>query len=124
MTQNKPHDTWKFICNEDDLNDIDDDEGIKVTVDNGAIVAVFRIKGEFHVIEDLCTHGKASLSEGFVDDYDIECPFHGGTFDIRTGEATSFPCDKAIIVYKVKTDDGAVYAMVSADARQRIDAEG
>ncbi len=121
MSQSDPHDTWIYICKMDELDNIDDDEGIKVVVDHGAVVAVFRVKGEFYVIEDLCTHGKASLSEGFLDDYDIECPFHGGKFDIRTGEATAFPCATAIIVYDVKTDGGIVYAQVSVDARQKAE---
>lgn len=113
MNQINPQNTWKHICNVDELDEIEEDEGLQVTVDNGAVVAVFRVKEEFYVIEDLCSHGNASLAEGFLEDYDIECPFHGGKFDIRTGEPSAFPCVKAIKVYEVKVDDGVLYAKVS-----------
>jgi len=116
MTQIDPQDTWKHICKVDALDDVEDDEGLQITVDNGAIVAVFRVSDEFYVIEDLCSHGNASLAEGFLEDFDIECPFHGGKFDIRTGEPTAFPCAEAIKVYEVKVSDGVLFAKVTPQA--------
>ncbi|MBV1867577.1 MAG: non-heme iron oxygenase ferredoxin subunit [Marinosulfonomonas sp.] len=117
MSQTDPQNTWKHICNVDELDDIDEDEGLQVTVDNGAIVAVFKVNGEYYVIEDLCSHGNASLAEGFLEEFDVECPFHGGKFDIRTGEPTAFPCATAIKVYEVKVGDGVLFAKVSPQVR-------
>ena len=44
---------------------------------------------------DVCTHGGASLSEGFVVGDEIECPWHSGRFCIRDGKATALPGDRA-----------------------------
>jgi len=62
-------------------------------------LAVCNVDGTFHVIADTCTHGLASLSDGEVVDGHIICPFHGGAFDVRTGEPTESPCTVPIAVY-------------------------
>jgi nitrite reductase/ring-hydroxylating ferredoxin subunit len=55
------------------------------------ILAVFNVDGTFYVIDDHCTHGPGSLSEGYLDGCVIECNFHNGAFDVRTGEVVSPP---------------------------------
>ena len=55
-------------------------------------LAVFNIEGEFFVTDDLCTHGPGSLSEGYIDGDVVECNFHNGQFNIKTGEVVSPPC--------------------------------
>lgn len=73
-------------------------------------VAVYRLGGEFYATDDTCTHGNASLAEGDVDEEGVvECPFHAGTFDVRTGEALSLPCVLPLKTYPVIVEDGAVY---------------
>jgi nitrite reductase/ring-hydroxylating ferredoxin subunit len=57
----------------------------------GLTVAVFNIDGQFYVTDDGCTHGPGSLS-GFIDGDVVECNFHNGQFDIKTGEVMSPPC--------------------------------
>jgi biphenyl 2,3-dioxygenase ferredoxin component len=53
----------------------------------GLVVAVLNLDGEFFVTDDACTHGPGSLDEGYVDGDVVECNFHGGQFNIRTGES-------------------------------------
>lgn len=67
---------------------------------NGLTLAVFNLDGEFHVTNDACTHGPGSLSEGCISDGVVECDFHNGAFDIRTGEAVTAPCVIPIKIYK------------------------
>lgn len=63
--------------------------------------------GEYYVSDDLCTHGCARLSEGWiVDEYQIECPLHGGCFDIRDGSVTVPPAEEPVRVYPVSIEDG------------------
>jgi ethylbenzene dioxygenase ferredoxin component len=61
------------------------------------------------ITDDTCTHGSASLSEGYLEGDVIECPFHGGAFDIRTGEPTAFPCAEALRTYAAIIQDGFIY---------------
>jgi nitrite reductase/ring-hydroxylating ferredoxin subunit len=73
-------------------------------------LAVYHLNGEFFVTDDLCSHGDASLADGEVlPDGEIECPFHGGTFDIRTGAARRYPCTVDIKSYPVTIKDDAVW---------------
>jgi nitrite reductase/ring-hydroxylating ferredoxin subunit len=60
------------------------------------------------VTQDLCTHGPGSLAEGYVDGNDIECPFHQGKFDIRTGRPSAAPCSEPLRIWTVHIIDGQV----------------
>jgi hypothetical protein len=40
-------------------------------------------------LHNVCSHGQARLSEGFVEADCVECPLHQGLVDIRTGEPRS-----------------------------------
>lgn len=42
--------------------------------------------------DDMCTHGPGSLSEGGIIGDVVECSFHNGVFDIRTGAVLAPPC--------------------------------
>ena len=78
----------------------------------GLVVAVFNIDGEFYVTDDSCTHGPGSLSEGYVDGDVIECNFHNGQFNIKTGEVVSPPCMIPIKTYPTVVEDGKVFVEV------------
>ena len=87
--------------------DVEEDSVIKVETD-GLVLAVYRVGGAYFVTDDVCTHGPGSLSEGFLEGHIIECDFHGGCFDIRTGEVTAPPCMDPIKTYAVTVADGRV----------------
>lgn len=67
-------------------------------------VAVFNVEGEFHALDDTCSHAQASLSDGDldVDRCAIECPLHGSSFDLRTGEALTLPAVEPVRVHRVE----------------------
>ena len=75
-------------------------------------VAVYNLEGEFCVTDDHCTHGPGSLSEGFVDGDLIECNFHQGVFNIRTGEVVAPPCMVPVKTYTTVVEGGRVYIEV------------
>ncbi|WP_037062605.1 non-heme iron oxygenase ferredoxin subunit [Pseudonocardia acaciae] len=80
-------------------------------------LAVYRVGAEVYCTDDTCSHGQASLSEGDLEDHTVICPFHGGEFDVRTGEATGRPCFLAIGSYPVAVegDEVVLLAPVPAD---------
>ncbi|MGO3889944.1 MAG: non-heme iron oxygenase ferredoxin subunit [Paenalcaligenes sp.] len=76
----------------------------------GAAVCLYLLEdGSVHASQDLCTHGNASLSEGYIENGAIECPLHQGTFDILTGEALTAPCKLPLRVYHVKVEEDRIY---------------
>ena len=78
----------------------------------GLTVAVFNVDGQFYVTDDSCTHGPGSLSEGFIDGDVVECNFHNGQFDIKTGEIVSPPCMIPVKTYLTSVEGGAVFIEV------------
>lgn len=81
--------------------------GLKVEKE-GLILAVFNVDGEFYVTDDICTHGPGSLSEGFLDGDVIECNFHQGAFNVRTGEVALPPCIIPLKTYKTTVENNMV----------------
>ena len=65
-------------------------------------VCLINLDGELHAINDTCTHEEASLSDGTIDGDLIECPLHGGAFNIRTGAAAAMPVVVATEKYDVR----------------------
>ena len=68
--------------------------------------------GAFYAVDDTCTHATASLSMGFVDGEQIECPLHMGMFCLKTGQPTAPPVTDPIKVHLVSVIDGVVYVDV------------
>ena len=71
-------------------------------------VCVARIGEEVFAVADTCTHSDASLSEGEVSNYKIECWLHGAEFDLRTGEAITPPAVQALETFEVRRDGDTV----------------
>jgi len=65
-------------------------------------VCLINLDGEFFALCDICTHQDASLSDGEVAGDEVECPLHGGAFDIRTGAPASFPAVTPVETYRVR----------------------
>jgi nitrite reductase/ring-hydroxylating ferredoxin subunit len=74
----------------------------------GNAYAVFVVDGQYYVTQDICTHGPGSMSEGFVEGGEVECPFHQGKFDIRSGAPTAPPCTEALRTWTAQVVNGHV----------------
>jgi naphthalene 1,2-dioxygenase ferredoxin component len=75
----------------------------------GRKIALFKLDGAIYALPGLCTHGHAELAGGYVEGDLIQCPMHGGMFDIRTGKAAGEPCTVDLEVLPVKIDGDQVY---------------
>ena len=75
---------------------------------NGESICVARVGDEVFAINDICSHSDASLSEGDVTDFKIECWLHGAEFDLRTGEALTPPAVAPVKTYSVTVDGDSV----------------
>ena len=75
---------------------------------NGESICVTRVGSEVFAISDTCSHSEASLSEGDIEGYKIECWLHGAEFDVRTGEALTPPAVAPVKSYPVTIDGDSV----------------
>lgn len=81
-------------------------EGKPVQIDvNGTPVCVARVGNEVFAIADTCSHSDASLAEGEMNGFEIECWLHGASFDVRTGQALTPPAVSPVETFSVK-DNG------------------
>jgi nitrite reductase/ring-hydroxylating ferredoxin subunit len=88
--------------------DVEAGKAIRVSKE-GLTLAVFNLDGDFCVTDDACTHGPGSLSEGWIEGDVVECDFHNGAFNIRTGEVVKPPCMVPVKTYRTVIDaDGFV----------------
>jgi nitrite reductase/ring-hydroxylating ferredoxin subunit len=93
------------LCN---TSDVEVGSALRVERDD-LTLAVFNIEGEFFVTDDACTHGPGSLSEGYIEDDIVECNFHNGQFNIKTGEVVAPPCMIPIKTYKTAVENEKVF---------------
>jgi nitrite reductase/ring-hydroxylating ferredoxin subunit len=84
----------------------------RVSFPNRPPIAIFRLDGDLFALNDTCSHGQASLCDGFVEDGKVECPFHTALFDIRTGAALTMPATEPVRAYSVMIKDGDVYILL------------
>jgi 3-phenylpropionate/trans-cinnamate dioxygenase ferredoxin subunit len=75
---------------------------------NGESICVARVGDQVFAIGDTCSHADASLSEGDISDFKIECWLHGAEFDLRTGEALTPPATAPVKSYLVTVDGDSV----------------
>ena len=90
-----------------DFESLTPNKPLRIEVD-GRAVCVARIGEEVFAIGDTCSHSDASLAEGDISGYKIECWLHGAEFDLRTGAAVSLPATTPIEVFAVKLDGDTV----------------
>jgi nitrite reductase/ring-hydroxylating ferredoxin subunit len=81
---------------------------------NGEDVALFHVEGCVYATQDSCTHGRASLSDGYLIGDEIECPLHQGMFNVRTGAVTQSPCTQPLRTFAVEVRDGVIHLAESA----------
>ena len=89
------------------LSQLQQGKPVKVEKD-GKTICVARVGNEVFAVDDTCSHSDASLAEGDVTDFKIECWLHGAEFDLRTGEALTPPAVAPLHTYGVHVDGDSV----------------
>ncbi len=82
---------WNRVSTREPMAD-DLAEGEMVGVEiGGRQVLLARVNGEIRAIENVCPHRQFPLHRGSIDGYTVTCSYHGGQFDLRTGECVKHP---------------------------------
>ena len=88
--------------------DVPAGQGLQVAIGDLEL-AVFKVDDRYCVIDVHCTHGPGLLSEGEVAGEIVQCPFHNGAFNIRTGQVAAPPCMVPVRTYYAEVRDGRIY---------------
>jgi len=75
----------------------------------GRDVALFKVGGKVTCLDNRCTHMGGPLCEGELDDHVVQCPWHGSTFDVRTGQVVGPPARTPVRSYPAGVDGGRVW---------------
>ena len=82
--------------------------GVKVVDVDGVMVAVFNLDGEYIAIEDVCPHDGSEIASGCVKKGILECPHHGATFDLRSGDVLTPPAYEPLEMMELRIENGMI----------------
>ncbi|WP_027965610.1 non-heme iron oxygenase ferredoxin subunit [Halomonas halocynthiae] len=103
--------SWITVCK---TEQVQEDFPFSAKVD-GNEVGVYLLDGEYYALGDVCPHAYALLSQGFVEDGQVECPLHEAVFDIKTGKCLRAPAESDVDVYAVRIIDDAVQLKIKEE---------
>ena len=78
--------------------------GMKQVEVDGELVALVNAGGEICAIGGECTHAGGFLAEGYLEGDSVECPLHGASFNVKTGDVEAPPAEESVPVYQVKVE--------------------
>ena len=82
------------------------DGGSKVVEIKEHTIAIFNMQGKFFALNNTCPHQGGPLGEGYIEEEGIvSCPWHGWTFDVRTG-VSPIDADLKVSCYPVRVEEG------------------
>jgi nitrite reductase (NADH) small subunit len=90
------------------------DGSVRIVRAAGRSIAISRIGEEFFAMDNFCLHRGGPLGEGSLDGYEITCPWHGWTYDVRDGSFEVIPALK-LKTYPVTRQGDSL--MVDLDGR-------
>ena len=110
-----------IILSEEDFVKVSDTKDIQpshmkeVQVD-GENICIVNVEGKYYAIGSICTHEGGPLADGTLEGYEVECPWHGSRFDIRTGKVVRPPAMRSEPIYEIKVEDDNI--LVKNTAKQ------
>lgn len=82
----------------------------------GIDIALCNLGGSFYAIDNLCTHAYACLTDGYFEGEELECPLHGGRFNVKTGAAGGGIVTEDVRRFAVRVDGDDVFVAVGDGA--------
>ena len=99
---------WKRVASADELKP---GETMRVFV-AGIDIALCNLAGSFYAVDNVCTHAYACLTDGYFEADTLECPLHGGRFNVTTGEAGGGIVSEDLRRFAVRVAGGEVFVSV------------
>jgi nitrite reductase/ring-hydroxylating ferredoxin subunit len=83
---------------------------------NGEKICLANVEGKYYAIGNICTHLGGPLAQGKLEGHEVQCPWHGSRFDIRTGRVVRPPAMRSEPVYEIKLENDNI--LVKKGAKQ------
>ncbi|MGW2647164.1 bifunctional 3-phenylpropionate/cinnamic acid dioxygenase ferredoxin subunit [Streptomyces sp. NPDC001393] len=94
------------------VGEIEGGEALRVpaeTTGHTDAISVFHDGGAYYALDDTCSHGQASLADGWIEDGEVECPLHSARFCLKSGEPQCMPATLAQRTHRVEERDGGIW---------------
>ncbi len=88
---------------------------------SGFDIALCNLEGSFYAIDNICTHAFACLSDGYFEGDELECPLHGGRFNVKTGAAGGGIVTEDLRRFAVRVEGDDVFISVDDGDRDAAD---
>lgn len=83
------------------VSELSDGQAKTIEVE-GHSIALFKVGGAFYAIDNTCSHVGGPLADGTVEGEEVECPWHGARFNVKTGAAVTPPAGGDVAAYPVR----------------------
>ncbi len=94
---------WRKVAK---LSEIQEGHSLVIDADNKP-VALFKVQGAVYALDNICPHRGGPLGDGYLEGFEVTCPWHAWTFDVKTGDCQSAPGFKQT-TYPVKIEGDEV----------------
>jgi uncharacterized membrane protein/nitrite reductase/ring-hydroxylating ferredoxin subunit len=92
-------------------------ETLRVEI-GGQVIAIAKIDNHVYAFQEFCTHRFGPLSEGRLEGFNVQCPWHNSCFDVRTGKVTNGPAKVDLKTFKTETRGGKIWVGVPRETRK------
>jgi nitrite reductase/ring-hydroxylating ferredoxin subunit len=75
---------------------------------HGQPVVLANVDGTIYALSGMCSHADGPLARGKLHGGIVECPFHGGQFEVRSGKAVMLPATEDIPTFAVRIEGEAI----------------
>jgi glycine betaine catabolism B len=72
---------------------------------NGEKICLANVEGKYYAIGNVCTHLGGPLAQGKLEGHEVQCPWLGSRFDIRTCRVARPPAIRSEPTYEIKVED-------------------
>lgn len=109
----KDQEGYEKVANKQDLQE----GGLLKVEPGGKPVVLSMVNGKVYAIDAVCSHEGGPLEEGTLEGYEVECPWHGSKFDVRTGEVKNPPAETPQSVYEAKVENNDILVRKKPEAQ-------
>lgn len=102
-----------------ELSEVAPGEVVEVLAGDRA-VAIANVDGEIFALDSVCPHAGGPLGDGHLDGSVLTCPWHGWTFDVRTGKC-ELADDVHVPSFAARVVRGSVYVAPNPSGSELLD---
>ena len=75
-------------------------------------IVLANLDGTIYALENRCSHQDFPLSDGELEDNELECLYHGARFDVCTGQAVQLPAIRPVKTFAVEVREREIFVRI------------